>query len=239
MISCHLPKADKDVKLDRYEGFQPVGHGRRFHAQQFFGNGGRHFLSRFESRAILAKEHGAVGLEMIVMAAVEGIEIDGAFAGQVFLVGDGGLAVAVNHLFVMAAENINVGRHVYEMARIGNEAAQRVTGAQGPFGVGRHLHEVDIHVEHAGMAHAVWNCHGTFEHRYGFCRISTFGGFSSLDVPELPRRTVHDGFGEEGRHIQIVFMGEIDFAHGGGVVIVPDRCDLFRVFRGIAFGQAA
>ena len=110
---------------------------------------------------------------MIIVAAVEGIEIDGTFALQIFFVGDRGLAVAVDHFLVVAAENINVGRHVDEMARIGNEAAQRITGAQGPLGVGRHLHEVDIHVEHAGMLHAVWSCHGAFEHCYGFCRIST------------------------------------------------------------------
>ena len=91
---------------------------------------------------------------MIIVAAIEGIKIDGAFARQVFLVSDGGLAVAVNHLLVVAAENINVGWHVNEMARIGNEAAQRITGAQGPLRVRRHFHEVEIHMEHAGMAHA-------------------------------------------------------------------------------------
>ena len=147
------------------------------------------------------------------------------------------MAVAVNHLLVVAAENINVGWHVNEMARIGNEAAQRISGAQGPFGVGRHLHEVEIHVEHAGMVHAVWSRHGAFQYRNGFCGVGTFGGFSGLDIPELPGRAVHDRLGEEGGDIQIVLVGGVNFAHGGGVVIVPDRRDIARFFEWIAFCQ--
>ena len=60
---------------------------------------------------------------MIIVAAVERVEIDGAFTRQIFLVGNGSQFVAVDHVLIVAAENVDVGWHVNEVACIGDEAA--------------------------------------------------------------------------------------------------------------------
>ena len=89
------------------------------------------------------------------------------------------------------------------------------------------------------MFHAVWRGHGAFQNGNGFCRIGSFGGLSGLDVPELPWGAVHDRLGEEGCYIQIVLVGAVNLAHGGGVVIIPDWRDIARFIQWIAFCKGA
>src|SRR5262245_54730587 len=56
----------------------------------------------------LAEEHRAIELEVKIVAAIERIEIVGAFAREVFAVGRNRLAVAVDNIFVEAAKHIDV-----------------------------------------------------------------------------------------------------------------------------------
>ena len=61
-------------------------------------------------------------------------------------------AFALRHgLRVVAAQHIDVRRHVLQMARIRHEAAQHVGRLQRALQKGRHLQGVNIDMEKAGM----------------------------------------------------------------------------------------
>ena len=142
------------MQLHRHEALEPVGHRRGFDAQQVLRQSRDHFVGGFEGRFKLAEEHRAIELEVKIVAAIERIEIVGAFACEIFAVGRDRAAVAVDDILVEAAKHVDMGRHVEEMARIGNEVAQGVRRPQGLLRGGRHLHEMDVHVEQTRMLHA-------------------------------------------------------------------------------------
>lgn len=70
-----------------------------------------------------AAEHRPVDDEVIVMAAVERIEILRPRALQVLGVGLDRPAVPFHHRGIVPAQHVDVGRHVLEVAGIGNEVA--------------------------------------------------------------------------------------------------------------------
>ena len=71
----------------------------------------------------------------------------------------------------------------------------------------------------------------SFQNRDRLGRIGTVGWLPGLGVPQLPGRPVHDRLGKQRRNVEIVPMGAIHLAHGGGVVVVPDRRDRCRCRR--------
>ncbi len=122
---------------------------------------------RLERRLELAEEHRAVELEVVVVAAVERVEVERPLALEELAVGRDRLLVPDDDVVVVAAEHVDVGRHVQQVAGIGHEVAQLVAGAQRAFRVRRHLHEVDVHVQQAGMALASGRldlAHGPLQH---------------------------------------------------------------------------
>ena len=112
-----------------------------------------------------------------------------------------------------------MGRHVEEMAGIGNEVAQSVRCAQRPFGRRRHLHEVDIHVQEARMAVAA-SAHGRLEHldRLGVSAPSAGLPVSISQSCQGVRfiSASANSAGCRGRRDGAVYL-----AHRRGIVVVP------------------
>ncbi len=79
--------------LHGHKSFQPIRHGRYFHLQQCLGERGDHLIRRVQCGLVLAQKHGAVELEMVVVAAVERVKIIRSFPVQVFSVCGSGLGV--------------------------------------------------------------------------------------------------------------------------------------------------
>jgi hypothetical protein len=69
---------------------------------------------------------------VVVVGAVERIDVERSLAGQELAVGDDGLLVVDQHVAVVAAEHVDVGRHVDEVAGVGHQVAQPVARPQGP-----------------------------------------------------------------------------------------------------------
>ena len=113
----------------RHESLEPIGHRRALDPQQLLGQIGDHLVCRLECRLVLAEEHRAIEPEVIVVAPIERIEILRPPLLEEFAVAGDGPAVPVAYILVVAAQHVDVGRHVHEVARIGNDGAQRIGGA--------------------------------------------------------------------------------------------------------------
>jgi hypothetical protein len=123
----------------------------------------------------------------------------------------------------VAAEDVDVRRHVAQVAGVGNELAEQVGGAQRALRVRRHLERVDEHVQHAGVALGARLYERALERRDDLRGIRPRGRLTAREVPELPRRPVHQRLGEERGHVEILREALVDAAHRRRVRVVP-RC---------------
>ena len=221
-----LAEADQHVLVDRHEALQPVGQRRVVGAEEPGRQGLHHLGGGLGGRAVLAQEHRPVRLEVVVVAAVQGVEVRRALVLQVPAVGDDRGVVAGHHVLVVAAQHVDVGGHVDQVPGVGDQVDQRVAGLQGPLGMGRHLHQVDVHVQQAGMAAGAAGVEvgeGGLEDLDGLDGAGAFGRFAGHQVPQRPRGAVHDGLGEQRAHVEVVSVGPVDGPHGVGVGVVPRR----------------
>jgi hypothetical protein len=67
--------------------------------------------------------------------------------------------------------------------------------------------------------------HCLLKHCDGFQRIGAFSRLARRDVPQLPRRPIHDRLGEQRRYVKVIAETRINLAHRRSIVVVPDRRD--------------
>ena len=235
-----LAEAHQHMLLHREIALDEIGHRRRRDAQQFLGRGVDQLLRRGDGRRVLAEEHGAVDDEVMVVAAVHRIDVEGALARQVLAVDHDGLLVVDDDVAIVAAQHVDMGRHVHEMARIGHEVAQPVAGAQRTLRERRHLHQMDVEVQQAGMIPARRDvAEGAFQHLDRLLRAGARRRLAGLEVPHLPRRLVHDRLGIDRAQVEIVRMGAEQLAHLDGEGLVPGRLVLDHLALRVARRQRA
>ena len=101
------------------------------------------------------------------------------------------------------------------------------------FRMRRHLHQVDVQVQQAGMAHRAGQfAEGGLEHLARLERAGAGGGLAGSQVPHVPGRAVEDRFDEDGAHVEVVGVRLVGAAHGVGEGIVPGAL----VLDGVALG---
>ena len=191
-------------------------------------------MRQFNRRIILAKEHRAVDRELVIVHPVGCVEVQIACRLNDPEVCFDPLLVPKQRVFVGPALHVDVRRHVDEVPRVRHQFAQMIARNQSFFGCWRHLHQVDIEVQDAGMRAPRICVHETFQNGLrgdGFS-IRPDGAFG--EVPHLPRRLVHHRFGIDGADIDIVGERLMHSAHGGGIVIVPRALMLDGLALGIA-----
>ena len=88
-----------------------------------------------------------------------------------------------------------------KMAGIWHQVAQRVGGLQGTLGMGRHLHEVDIHVQQSRVAHSAGLGKSLLQHLHDFNGVGTVGGNALRNIPHGPWRAVHQRIGSKRHNI--------------------------------------
>ena len=111
-----------------------------------------------------------------------------------------------------------------QVAGVRNQVPQLVARGERPLRMRRHLHQVDVHVQQAGMgrlAPVPAPAYRRFEHLYGFRRVRALGDRTGLQIPQRPRRAVHDRLGEQRLDVRVVPVLPVHGAHRGGVVVVP------------------
>ena len=86
----------------------------------------------------------------------------------------------------------------------------------------RHLHQVDVEVQKAGMVHRPGQiAEGGLEHLARLERAGPGRGLAGTRVPHLPGRTVEDRFCEDAAQIEVVGVRPVHEAHGVGKGVVP------------------
>lgn len=219
-------EADQDVDAHREEGLQPVGHGRALHPQQFLRDRLLQPRRGLQGGLRLAQEHRSVDLEVVVVRAVERVEVHRAGPLQGLLVGGDRGAVVRHDPAVVAAQHLQVRGHVQEMPGVRHQAPQPVRHGQGQFGRGRHLHEVDVEVQDARVGAAGGPGQRPFQHGAGLAGAGAGGGLAGAQVPQLPGREVHQRVRVQGGHVRVVRGEFVDGPHAVGVRRVPHRAVL-------------
>src|SRR5215813_9204125 len=94
-----------------------------------------------------------VGGEVVVVHPVSRIEIHRPGAVVELTVCDDRLLIPVHRVAVVTALHVYVGGHMHQVAHIGGELTQTVSGNQCDFRMRRHFHQMDVEVQKAGMVH--------------------------------------------------------------------------------------
>ena len=102
----------------------------------FGGQGFDQFLRSLERRTRLTKKHRAVNLEVVVVAAVQRVEVERPGSLEVLVIGQDRAVVARHHVVVVAAQHVDVRRHVLQVAGVRHQVDQRVAGGERPLRVG-------------------------------------------------------------------------------------------------------
>jgi len=156
------------------------------------------------------------------MAAVDGIEIFGTRPIQEFSVRHNRGVVSRYHIDVVAAQNVNVCRHMQQVTGIRHKGTQTVAMTQRALRVRRHFHKMGIHVQQTGVIPCPVECvEGVFQNTDRLESIGAVGRLPCRKIPQLPWRAVHDRFGKQTADIEIIAMVLIDLSHGIGVGVVP------------------
>ena len=124
MISCHLPKRISTCSRIGTKPSSQSAIGGTSMRSSSSRQRRDHLVRRLERRLELAEEHRAVELEVVVVAAVERVEVDRPLAREVLAVGDDRALVPVDDVAVVAAQHVDVRRHVQQVAGVGHEVAQ-------------------------------------------------------------------------------------------------------------------
>ena len=185
-------------------------------------------LRRVAGPAVLAEEHGRIHEQVKVVAASGGVEVPVTGIFQIFVVGRDRAFALRDGLRIVAAEHIDMRRHVLQMARIGGVTAQHVGRLQGALRKRRHFQGVDIHVRNARMYRAALPdpVHPAFQHWHRLQRARIRVGLPCLQVPEPAGRAGDRGLDIEGGDVWVVRMRPAGFAHRIGIVPVPGVQDL-------------
>src|SRR5690606_3590467 len=218
---------------------QPVRHRRALHLQQLLGDRRLQPGGGVQGGAGESGEHRAVDREVDVVGPVEGVEVHGARAGQVLLVRGGGEDVVRHDAPVVAAQHLEVGRHVEQVPGVGYGAAQPVGDGEGRFGGRRHLHQVDVQVDDAGVVRAGVGGEGRVEDGLGLQGGGALGGASGAQVPQLPGGEVRLGVGAERGDVRVVGGEPVHLPHAVRVGLVPHRAVGDGPVPGVAGAQGA
>ena len=221
------PEAHEHVQAHRHEALGPVRHRRYLDAQQLLAERRGHLAGRLERRLDLAQEERAVDLEVVVVTAVERVEVERALALQVLAIGLDGPLVPRDDVAVAAAQHVDVRRHVLEVPGVGHEPAQLVGRGQRALRKRRHLHRVEVEVQQPGVRLRRAR-NAPLQHGERLARVGALGRLAGLHVPELPRSPADQRLRAEGRHVGIVAELAVGGPHRLGVGVAPERALLGR-----------
>ena len=215
--SSQRAEAHEHVQAHRDEALEPVGHRRHLDAKELLAEHRLERAGRLERDLPLGAEHRAVDAEVVVVRAVELIEADVAGVRGVAVVGGDRRVVVGHYAGVVAAEHVDVCRHVQQVPGVGDQRAQHVGRAQRLFGVGGHLHQVDVEVQQAGVGHTAGEVERPLEHSLDLQCARARRRLAGRDVPQLPGGEVHHRVGVERGDVEVVGVARVDAGHRVGV----------------------
>ena len=114
-------------------------------------------------------------------------------------------------------------RHVPQVAGVGHEVPQPVGHVHRRLGRRRHLHEVDVEVQHPRVLEPTGQGHRALEHLARLHGPGPGRGRAGRDVPQLPGGEVHQRVGVQHGDVEVVGVLGVHAAHRVGVRRVPHR----------------
>ncbi len=174
---------------------------------------------------------------MIIVLAVAGVDVEGPFSRVILQIRLDRRLVPAHHVFVLAAQHVDVAGHMHQMARIRHQRAQNIASLQCFFGEGRHFHEMDVKMQQTGMRHAARQAHMTLQQGAGFGGCRAAGNLAGRQIPHRPGREVHQRVHEKRCTIRVIRVGVGHIAHRIGKGVVPGCHILDRGTLRIAGGE--
>ena len=220
-----VPAAEANRDVDAHGGVavENGGHERRAPGDQVGRGHGADPVGGVGGFAELAEKHGRVHVEMEVVAPHGGVEVLVSGIGKVPVVG-GDRPLALEHrLRPVAAEDVDVGRHVLQVARVGQQPPQHIGRVEPALRHGRHFQHMDVQVADARMdgPGTLDPLHPGVHHRHHLACVAARVRLPGLNVPELARRAVHRRVEIEGCDVGIILKCLTRLAHGGRIFPVP------------------
>jgi hypothetical protein len=214
------------------EALEPVRHRWNLDAQELLGDRCDQRVGRLQRGPPAAGEHRAVDPEVVVMRAIQRVEVEPPGLLDVAIIGEDRSLVVIDHAPVVPQRNIDVRRHVHEMAGVGHQPAERVGGVERLLRMRRHLHQMDVQVQQTRVGHATWTFERRVEHILRFERARPRGRPAGRQIPQCPGRGVHQRIGIQRGDIEVVAVGGVDLAHRARITGRPDR----QVIAGLSCG---
>ena len=155
------------------------------------------------------------------MGAVERVGVHHALGRDVPFVGLVRRLVGLDHGPVVAGQHVDVGGHVPQVAGVGDQVAEQVAGLGSGLRRRGHLHQVEVHVQHARVPPGRGRGQRALEHLARLDGVGTLGRLPGREVPHLPRRDVHQGLGEQRCDVEVVGERLVRRAHRRRVPLAP------------------
>ncbi len=214
-----VPQTEAHAHLERHNHVA-VGDHRVLDGPRL-GHVGYQLVDDAERLAALAVHHRGVREHVIVVRHVEPVEAGIGRVHSIDAIGHQRRGVGIDCLLPAAAPNVDVRRHMNEMADAGLQVAQRVGGAVGAAGSRRCLDGVDVEMAGEGMSRI--HFHDPLQRRDDLLGA---GLRRAIRLPEIPRAQVHHRLGEESADVGVVRMGLPHSPHRVGVRGVEVRAIL-------------
>ena len=186
--------------------------------------------------AVLAEKHRRIHEQMEIVAAGGGVEVLVAGIVEIFIVRHDRSFALRDGLRIVAAEHVDMRRHVLEMAGVRRVAAQHVRSLESTLGSGRHLEGMDVHVEQPGVdgALALDPVHPDVQGPQDLGGAGMRIGLSGREIPELTRCAGHRGLDMKGDDDGVILVSEVNVTHRIGIVAVPGVQDVVIPFVGVS-----
>ena len=142
-----------------------------------------------------------------------GIIALGLARGDVGFIDQGGHFVDTSRVGIAADPVIDVTGHMHDMAGLGHQDQQAVSGGLAALRRCGSLHGVDVEMQCAGVIGLSRN--DLFKGGDDLCAMALGG--DGIGLPIVPGLGVHQGFGIEGRGVEVVWVILSQLAHRLGV----------------------
>ena len=80
---------------------------------------------------------------------------------------------------------------------------------------------MNIDVQQAGVFQGAIELQRFLEHFDGLGRVRALRDLPGLEIPQSPGRTIHDGFAEQSRNLEVVTEFGVYLAHRIGEIVIP------------------
>ena len=168
---------------------------------------------------------------MAIVSHVDPVETLPGHLLPVLRVGGDRPLVRLDCLLPLAEPQIDVRRHVDQVAQTGGELAEPVGDRGRLAGLGRRFHGMNVEVQRERVVGRLLQ-----DRLESLHHLRSFGPGLAVRRPEVPRPQVHQRLGEESADVAVLGEALVNVAHRRGIGLIEGPA-ILRLRIGIALGQ--